>query len=40
MDKFGVPEPSLNKAIFIAMVFAKTAKYGDGTPMNVSERMV
>lgn len=40
MDRFGVPEPSLNKAIFAAMEFAKTAKYGDGTRMNVSERMV
>lgn len=40
MDKFGVPEPSLNKAIFVATEYAKTAKYGDGTRMNVSERMV
>lgn len=40
MDRFGVPEPSLNKAIFVAMEYAKTAKYGDGTRMNVSERMV
>ena len=40
MDKFNVPEPSLNKAIFVAMEYAKNAKYGDGTRMNVSERMV
>lgn len=40
MDKFKVPEPSMNKAVFMAMEFAKTAKYGDGTPMNISERMV
>ena len=40
MDKFGVVEPSLNKAFSVAMEYAKTAKYGDGTRMNVSERMV
>ena len=40
MDKYSVPEPSLNKAKFVAMEYAKTAKYGDGTRMNVSERMV
>lgn len=42
MDKFSVPEPSLNKAIFVSMEFAKSKDgvYGDGTRMNVSERMV
>ena len=43
MDKFRVPEPSMNKAVFVASEFAKTAeygKYGDGTRMMTSERMV
>ncbi len=40
MHRFKVPEPSMNKAKFVAMEYAKTAKYGDGTRMNVSERMI
>ncbi len=37
MDRFGVERPSMNKAIFCAMEFAKKAKYGDGTPLAISE---
>ncbi|NWG39240.1 MAG: hypothetical protein HXY27_04635 [Hydrogenophilaceae bacterium] len=40
MHKFGLKEPSVNKAIFVCQQFAHKAKYGDGTPMNVSERTV
>ena len=40
MDKFKLPEPSLNKAFFISQEFAKKNKYGDGTPMAISERYV
>lgn len=40
MHRFKVPEPSMNKAKFVAQEYAKTAKYGDGTRMNVSERMI
>lgn len=40
MDRFKLPEPSMNKALFVAMEFAKKATYGDGTRLNTSERMV
>lgn len=40
MDKFKLPEPSLNKAYFVSQKFGKKNKYGDGTPMAVSERYV
>lgn len=40
MEKFELPEPSLNKAFFISQEFAKTNKYGDGTAMAVSKRYV
>lgn len=40
MHRFEVPEPSMNKAKFVAMEYARTAKYGDGSRMNVSERMI
>ena len=35
MDRFAVPEPSMNKAIFVAQEYAKTAKYGDVAHLNV-----
>jgi hypothetical protein len=37
MDRFDVPEPSMNKAVFVASAFAKGQKYGDGTKMAISE---
>ncbi|MFC1772650.1 hypothetical protein ACFL3A_04770 [Pseudomonadota bacterium] len=37
MDKFNIREPSMNKAVFVAMEFAKKQKYGDGTKMAISE---
>ena len=40
MVKFNLPEPSLNKAYFISQQFAKKNKYGDGTPMAISERYI
>lgn len=40
MDRFKVARPSMNKAIFVAMEFAKNSRYGDGTPLNKSEPMV
>ena len=40
MNKYSVPKPSMNKAIFVAQEYAKTGKYRDGTRMNVSERIV
>lgn len=40
MVKFNLPEPSLNKAYFVSQQFAKENKYGDGTPMAVSERYI
>lgn len=40
MDRFKLPEPSMNKAIFVASQYAKKARYGDGKQMNVSERMI
>jgi len=40
MERFNVPRPSMNKAIFVAMEYAKKAEYGDGTPLNKSEPMV
>lgn len=40
MDRFNVSRPSMNKAKFVAMEFAKKAQYGDGTPLNKSEPMV
>jgi hypothetical protein len=40
MDRFQLPEPSMNKAIFAASEFAKRNKYGDGSSINSSERMI
>ena len=40
MVKFNLPEPSLNKAYFVSQQFAKETKYGDGTPMAISERYI
>lgn len=40
MDRFKVPEPSMNKAVFFATQYAKKAKYGDGTNLAISEPMV
>lgn len=40
MDRFQLPEPSMNKAIFAASEFAKKHKYGDRTSINSSERMI
>jgi len=40
MDRFGVPEPSMNKAIHIASEYAAESKWGDGKRLNVSERMI
>lgn len=37
MDKCSVPEPSMNKAIYVAQKFAARAKWGDGTRLNRSE---
>jgi hypothetical protein len=37
MHKFDIPEPSFNKAVYVAMQYAKTTKYGDGTPLAISE---
>jgi hypothetical protein len=33
MDKFGLEEPSLNKAVYVSKEFAKKIKYGDGFSM-------
>jgi hypothetical protein len=40
MDRFRLPEPSMNKAKFVAQEFAKKATYGDGSKMNISERKI
>lgn len=37
MDRFSLPEPSMNKAIHVARQYAINAKYGDGTRLNISE---
>lgn len=40
MDRFNLPEPSMNKAIFAASEFAKKNKYGDKSSINSSERII
>lgn len=41
MDKFSIPEPSINKAIDFARYYAMKAKqYGDGSKMNRSRRII
>lgn len=40
MKKFEIPEPSMNKAIHIASLFARDEKWGDGELMDTSERMI
>jgi len=41
MDRFKIPEPSMNKAVFCAQEYAKKAKtYGDGTPLAISEAKI
>lgn len=37
MKRFALSEPSMNKAIFVAMEYAKKAKYGDSTSLAISE---
>ncbi len=37
MDRFGIPRPSMNKAIFVVLEYAKKAEYGDGEPLPISE---
>jgi hypothetical protein len=40
MDRFKLPEPSMNKAIHVAMEFAKNNKYGDGSKLNTTEKKI
>jgi hypothetical protein len=40
MKHFEMPEPSMNKAIFVAMDYAKKARYGDGTGLLISEAKI
>jgi len=40
METFNLPEPSMNKAIFVTSEYAKKYKYGDGSSINSSERMI
>jgi hypothetical protein len=40
MNHSKMPEPSMNKAIFVAMDYAKKAKYGDGTRLFISEAKI
>ena len=40
MDKFSIPEPSMNKAIFVAEKFAISATYGNKSKIDKSEPMV
>jgi hypothetical protein len=40
MNRFKMPEPSMNKAIFVAMDYAKTARYGDGSDLLTSEARI
>ena len=40
MERFGLPEPSMNKAIFVAQKFAQNDTFGDGSKINASERMI
>lgn len=40
MNHFKMPEPSMNKAIFVAMDYAKKARYGDGTGLLTSEAKI
>jgi hypothetical protein len=35
-----MPEPSFNKARHVCQEFSKHGMFGDGTPMNVSRRMI
>ena len=40
MDRFGLPEPGMNKAIHVAQRFARHAKYGDESTMRLSDRTI
>ncbi len=40
MDRFGLAEPSMNKAVDYAKKYAGKAKYGDGSSMEVSEAKI
>ncbi len=41
MQRFDMPEPSMNKAIFLAECYAKRARrFGDGSRMDTSERRI
>ena len=37
MDRFSLPEPSVNKAVAVVQANAPTATYGDGSRMDTSE---
>jgi hypothetical protein len=40
MDKFTLPEPSMNKAVAVVQAYAPTATYGDGSRMDTSETQI
>lgn len=40
MDRFGMEEPSMNKAIHVAQEYAKRTEYGDDTEIHRSERFI
>ena len=40
MDRFSLPEPSVNKAVAVVQANAPTATYGDGSRMDTSETQI
>ena len=40
MEKCGVPEPSMKKAVYLCKNYAKKNKYGDGSRMDISEAKI
>lgn len=40
MERYSIPEPSMNKAVFIVQEYARKATYGDGSQICRSERMI
>jgi hypothetical protein len=40
MDRFKVPEPSFNKALYVAQRYAEEESYGGGSKLSLSERKI
>lgn len=40
MQRYGISEPSMNKAVFLSKEFSKQNTYGDGSRMDISEAQI